>query len=143
GVGEGDRVAALLPNGVDAVVALIACAGLGAIWSSCSPEFGTPAVVDRFAQLEPKVLLAVDSYVYGGKHFDRRRELDELRSALPMLRETVVAGRNWDILEREAAQPVFNPVPFEHPLWVLYSSGTTGLPKGIVHSHGGILLEKL
>jgi acetoacetyl-CoA synthetase len=137
GIERADRVVALMPNTIDTLVAFIAVAGIGALWSSCSPEFGTRAVVDRFAQLEPTVLLAVESYRYGGKEYDKRSDLAELRRALPTLRHEVGS------VEAEPQEPEFERLPFDHPLWVLYSSGTTGLPKGIVHGHGGILLESL
>jgi acetoacetyl-CoA synthetase len=141
GVGRGDRVAALVPNTLDTLVAFLASAGLGAIWSSCSPEFGTQAVLDRFAQLEPVILLVVGSYAYGGKTYDKSADIVQLQAGLPTLRATIVLDR--DELAGEPQEPSFASVPFEHPLWVLYSSGTTGLPKGIVHGHGGILLESL
>jgi acetoacetyl-CoA synthetase len=156
GVGRGDRVAAFLPNVPEAIVALLATASLGAIWSSCAPEFGVRAVIDRFGQIEPKVLIAVDGYRYGDKAIDRRAELAEIRSALPSLGATVVlpyldaAGAaevpgtvGWDELVAVPGSLEFEPVPFEHPLYVLYSSGTTGLPKPIVHGHGGLTLEHL
>jgi acetoacetyl-CoA synthetase len=148
GVGRGDRVVAFMPNIPEAVAALLATASLGAVWSSCSPDFGAQSVVDRFAQIEPKVLLTVDGYRYGGKAFDRAATIERLRDALPTLEATFVLpclsneGGSWDeLLERGELE--FEQVPFDHPLWVLYSSGTTGLPKPIVHGHGGILLEHL
>jgi len=154
GVGRGDRVVALAPNCVETLVTFLAAASLGAIWSSCSPDFGTRAVCDRFVQIEPAVLLAVDGYVYGGKRFDVRATVEALRARLPTLRATVAVpyldpdatldgALPWAELTATAAPLVFEPVPFDHPLWVLYSSGTTGLPKGIVHGHGGIVLEHL
>lgn len=155
GVGRGDRVAAYLPNIPETLVALLATASLGAIWSSCAPEFGVRSVVDRFAQIEPTVLLAVDGYRYGDKVVDRRAELDELRRALPGLAATVVVPYldphhppapgtlSWEELGAPDDQLCFERVPFAHPLYVLYSSGTTGLPKPIVHGHGGILLTHL
>jgi acetoacetyl-CoA synthetase len=157
GVGRGDRVVAYLPNVVEAVVAFHACASLGATWSSCSPDFGVRSVVDRFAQIEPRVLLAVDGYRYGGRDHDRLEVVRSLQSAMPTLQRTVVlpyldrepslagldSATRWDdFLTEGGDEPLtFAQVPFDHPLWVLYSSGTTGLPKAIVHGHGGILLE--
>ena len=159
GVGPGDRVVAYLPNIPEAVAAVLACASLGAIWSSCSPDFGARSVIDRFAQIEPRVLLAVDGYRYGGRDFDRRDALKELLASLPTVEHTVLLGYldpspslaglgnaiSWDELRRrgEGTALTFERVPFDHPLWVLYSSGTTGLPKAIVHGHGGVLLETL
>jgi len=156
GVGEGDRVVAYLPNIPETVAAFLAVASLGATWSSCSPDFGARSVVDRFAQIEPKVLLAVDGYRYGGKDFDRTGVLAGLQGELPSVGHTVVlpyvvpepdlTGLRDAHLWADAFGPTDTPltfarVPFDHPLWVLYSSGTTGLPKPIVQGQGGILLE--
>ena len=158
GVGPGDRVVAYVPNIVEAVVAFLACAGIGAIWSSCSPDFGARSVVDRFAQIEPRVLFAVDGYRYGGRDHDRLDVVRGLQDALPTLERTIVLGyleaepelgrlraaTRWeDFLAEGAGALELEQVAFDHPLWVLYSSGTTGLPKAIVHGHGGILLELL
>ena len=159
GVEPGDRVVAYLPNIPEAIVAFLASASIGAVWSSCSPDFGPASVIDRFAQIEPKVLFAVDGYRYGGKDFDRRETLAELQAAMPSLLRTVVLpyldpepdlaplrdATTWDELlaAGEGAELTFERVPFDHPLWVLYSSGTTGLPKAIVQGQGGILLEHL
>lgn len=154
GVGPGDRVVSYLPNIPETVVAFLATASLGAVWSSCSPDFGTRSVIDRFRQIEPKVLLAVDGYRYGGRDFVRLGEVREIRRALPTLEAAVLvpylgAGAPgegfvpWDEVVRTGGDLAFEPVPFDHPLWVVYSSGTTGLPKALVHSHGGILLEFL
>ncbi|MGB6458323.1 MAG: acetoacetate--CoA ligase [Streptosporangiaceae bacterium] len=161
GVGLGDRVAAYLPNSPEALVAMLATASLGAIWTSCSPDFGAHSVVDRFAQITPKVLIGVDGYAYNGKTFDRRAELTAIAAGLDGLQTVIlvdylargtrlagleagVAVLDWAGLgPAAAADPEFTEVPFGHPLWVLYSSGTTGLPKPIVHGHGGIVLEHL
>jgi acetoacetyl-CoA synthetase len=159
GVERGDRVVAYMPNVPEAIVAFLATASLGAVWSSCSPDFGPASVIDRFAQIEPKVLFAVDGYRYGGKDFDRLGVLAELQAAMPSLERTVVLpyldsepdlsplhdAARWDELlaAGEGAELRFERVPFDHPLWVLYSSGTTGLPKAIVQGQGGILLEHL
>ncbi|MGH7748233.1 MAG: AMP-binding protein, partial [Candidatus Dormibacteria bacterium] len=144
GVSRGDRVVALAPNSPDTVVAFLATASLGAIWSSCSPDFGPRAVADRFTQIEPTVLIAVHSYRYGGRTYDIRSTVDALGERIPSLRATVTPPR-WAALlaEHTGADLAFDAVAFDHPLWVLYSSGTTGLPKGIVQGHGGIVLEHL
>jgi acetoacetyl-CoA synthetase len=148
GVGRGDRVAAYMPNIPETIAAFLAVAGLGAIWSSCSPDFGARSVVDRFAQIEPKVLLAVDGYRYGGRDHDRGAVVDDIHAQVggTLVRLGYLSGDGWEegfLGPRADAELSFAAVPFDHPLWVLYSSGTTGLPKAIVHGHGGILLEQL
>jgi acetoacetyl-CoA synthetase len=164
GVARGDRVVAYMPNIPETLIAFLAVASIGAIWSSAAPEFGARSVIDRFAQIEPVVLLAVDGYRHGGKDFDRTEQLRAILDELPTVRSTVLlpylspasssaglpGGISWSALvelsdhDRDGAgAPQFEQVPFDHPLWVLYSSGTTGLPKAIVQGHGGILLEQL
>jgi acetoacetyl-CoA synthetase len=146
GVGEGDRVVAFLPNIPDTVAAFLATASLGAVWSSAAPEFGARSVIDRFAQIEPKVLLAVDGYRYGGKDFSTAEKLESIAAEMPQTRVVRLGyldGTGWQDGFCQDAPLEFADVPFDHPLWVLYSSGTTGLPKAIVHGHGGILLEQL
>lgn len=171
GVEKGDRVAAYMPNIAETVAAFLACASIGAVWSSAAPEFGAATVTDRFSQIEPKVLLAVDGYRYGGRDFDRDSIAAEIAAEIPsspaMVRFGYLDGGGWPSgfgqgggvqgdgrhgggKHGQAAsttpgeEPLaFTQVPFEHPLWVLYSSGTTGLPKAIVHSQGGMLLEQL
>ncbi|MDX6378577.1 MAG: acetoacetyl-CoA synthetase, partial [Gaiellaceae bacterium] len=149
GVGPGDVVAAYLPNIAEALAAFFATASIGAIWSSCSPDFGVQSVVDRFAQIEPVVFLAVDGYRYGGNDHDRRAEVAQIANEMPTLRATVTLAYlglegDWDDAFPPTDEPLeFARLPFDHPLYVLYSSGTTGLPKAIVHGHGGILLAHL
>ncbi len=158
GVGPGDRVVAYMPNVPETIVAFLASTSIGAIWSSCSPDFGARSVIDRFAQIEPKVLLCVDGYRYNGRDFDRREVVASLQAEMPTLARTVVLpyldpapglsalgdAMLWqDLLAAGAAGLEFEQVAFDHPLWVLYSSGTTGLPKAIVQGQGGILVEHL
>ncbi|MDR2297413.1 MAG: acetoacetate--CoA ligase [Comamonas sp.] len=161
GIGPGDRVVAYLPNVPQTVVAFLACASIGAIWSSCAPEMGVSVVLDRFQQIAPKLIFATDSYTYAGKQFDRREVLNEVLQGLSDIAHVIhVPGplfgsdaahaavpwrdcMSWDDATRDEAPLQFERVPFSHPLWVVYSSGTTGLPKAMVHSHGGIVLTHL
>ena len=152
GVGKGDRVVGYLPNITETAVAYLATLSLGAIWAGCAPEFGHRAIVDRFGQVEPKVLIAVPGYTYGEKVMDRTGEVAAIRAALPTLEHVVVVPYGpgeipdalaWDALLKDAGPLEFEPVPFDHPMVVLFTSGTTGKPKAIVHCHGGLLLEQL
>jgi acetoacetyl-CoA synthetase len=146
GVEEGDRVVAYMPNIPETVAAFLACASIGAVWSSAAPEFGSRSVIDRFAQIEPKVLLAIDGYRYGGKDFDRAETVDRIAAEIDSLEKVVrfgyLDGSGWEdgfLGSRDELR--FASLAFDHPLWVLYSSGTTGLPKPIVHGQGGMLIE--
>ena len=161
GVIKGDRVVGCLPNTPDAVVAMLATTSLGAIWSGCGPDFGPRGVLDRFSQLTPKVLICVDGYQYGGKPFDRRAEMTHIAASLPTLEHVVLVpyldrddrraigprGLIWDDLLARPEVPVasfaYEKVPAQHPLWILFSSGTTGLPKPNVHGHAGITIEQM
>lgn len=152
GVGRGDRVVAYLPNIPETLVAFLACASLGAVWASCAAEFGERSVIDRFAQIEPKVLVAISGYNYGDKPVDRRAQVAAIRAAMPTVEHVVHVpygpdgldnAIEWADLIAEHEPLTFEQVPFDHPLYVLFSSGTTGLPKAIIHGHGGILLEHM
>jgi acetoacetyl-CoA synthetase len=148
GIGKGDRVAAYAPNIPETYVLMLATVSLGAVFSSCAPEFGARSVTDRWSQIEPKLLVAVDGYRYGDKPVDRRAEVESIRKSIPSIESVVTIGyldpatNEFDDLDGSDTL-AFEAVPFDHPLYVLYSSGTTGLPKPIVHGHGGILLEHL
>jgi acetoacetyl-CoA synthetase len=158
GIVRGDRVVSYMPNRPETVVAFLACASIGAIWSSCAPDMGASVVLDRFRQIEPKLLFATDSYSYNGKNHDRAALVEELLGSLPTVEHVVHVGGplaeagkviawrdrlDWSETIAQDAELTFDRVPFAHPLWVVYSSGTTGLPKAIVHSHGGIVITHL
>ncbi len=157
GVGKGDRVGGFLPNCPEAVIAMLATASIGATWSSCSPDFGINGVVDRFGQIEPAVLFAANGYYYNGKTCDSRPTIEGVVAAIDSIRATVIVdfarglgsvtapanAIGWDDFAVDGAAPEFTPVDFDHPLYIMYSSGTTGIPKCIVHGHGGSLLQHL
>src|ERR1700759_2310842 len=145
GVGPGDCVGAYMPNIPETVAAFLATASLGAVWTSAPPEFGAQSVMDRFGQMEPKVMLAIDGYRYGGKDFDCSQKAKRIAAAIgaPVVRLGYLDGTGWETGFLGDGELAFERVPFDHPLWVLYSSGTTGLPNPIAHSYGGILLEHL
>jgi acetoacetyl-CoA synthetase len=159
GVGPGDRVAAYLPNIPEAMITLYAAASLGAVFTCCAPESGTRSVISRIGQVEPSVLVTVDGYVYGGQRYDRTAEVAAIRAAVPSIRATIAVpylepatasgstgvpdSLDWNELMTRRADLEFTPLPFTHPLYIVYSSGTTGRPKAIIHGHGGVLLEHL
>jgi len=155
GLKPGDRVVAYLPNIPEATIAFLAVNAMGCIWSSCSPDFGVSAVIDRFEQVAPRVLVCVDGYSYGGKNYDKRDTVREITDRLPTLEQIIFVPyldpeaslentTSWRaLMKREETSLSFSRVPFSHPIWILYSSGTTGIPKAITHSHGGVLLELL
>ncbi len=158
GISAGDRVAAFVPNIPQASIALMATLSLGAVWSSCSPDFGAESVLDRFRQIEPKILIAVDGYTYNGKPYDCMKQVKQIKEALPSVEQVILIpylnekpdSKDLDnavlwgqVIETPHQELTFTPVPFSHPIWILYSSGTTGLPKAITHCHGGMLLEHL
>jgi acetoacetyl-CoA synthetase len=145
GIGPGDRVAAYLPNVPEAVAGVLGAAAVGAVWSSCSPDFGVEGVLDRFGQIEPRVLIAADEYSYDGKTFDQRAKIAGILERLPTVEQAIVGADGWErFVAPHRGRPLsFTPLPFNHPLYILYSSGTTGVPKCIVHGTGGTLIQHL
>ena len=145
GIQPGDRIAAYLPNTPQAIVAVLGAAAIGAVWSSCSPDFGVQGVLDRFGQIQPRILIAADEYVYGGKRFDLRAKVAEIVARLPTVERAIVGTAGWEsfLAAHRGAAPAYTRLPFDHPLYVLYSSGTTGVPKCIVHGAGGTLIQHL
>jgi acetoacetyl-CoA synthetase len=145
GIQPGDRVAAYLANTPEAIVAVLGAASIGAVWSSCSPDFGVQGVLDRFGQIQPRILIAAESYVYGGKTFDQRAKIAKVLQQLPTVERAMLGDSGWNAFvgPHRGTAPSYAQLPFSHPLYILYSSGTTGIPKCIVHGAGGTLLQHL